>query len=827
MLGLVFGRGLTKKALEKETYRERFSDYLPYIAYDDENRLYLCQDNTIGFVWECSPLFFAGEKTYTSLEGILSNDYPQGSVLQFILHADDYIKPFVDAYKESKVRDSGIVRKATERFCEFLQSGRKGIEKNAGIPVRNYRLFVALKIPVAEKGDIDLREIYDLTKDRLEGAGLVPRDMPAGDLLALLRRLFNGVESEENYTQHDEMTPLNKQIIYGGTKIKKHFRKLQIGNTIAKCVTPKNFPREIDPLFINSLVGGWEGVTTDADQIRTPFMLTVSVVFEDLKGLLHTKCNLLLQQQAVGSFAPSIKRKQEEYLWAVDNLEKGIKFLRVIPTLWLFSKDEKKINESVSRVKRIWEGYGFIMQEDGGILPILLISALPLGLYNVGKNISKLDRDFIAQTKAIARILPVQADYSGTGITMPFIGRKGQITGIDIFSPYVNNHNAVISATTGAGKSFLVNYIVFNNYASGAAVRIIDIGGSYKKLVKMLGAKYIDVGSGDKKKICLNPFSFIREPKDDIPPIVEVVSRMVYTAEKRTPSQTEVTILKNAVLWAYQQKGNNAGIDDVYEYLNVFPKYAENFDFDCEDKKECAEDIKVQAHTLAFNIYDFTSDGMYGQYFNGEATFDISTDDLVVLELERLKTMPDLFEVVTLQVINAIASDLYLSKRDRPRFIIFDEAWQFLNDASALQRIIEEGYRKARKYHGSFTVVIQSDLDMLKFGGVGKVIFGNSEFKLKLESGDYEQARKDGILDYDDFTMRVLKSVKSNKPKYSEIFVDSKTLGMGVVRLCVDPYSYFVYTSEAKEYMEIEKIVETKGVSYAEAIEEMVKRSDN
>ncbi|RMG01674.1 MAG: conjugal transfer protein TraC, partial [Nitrospirae bacterium] len=138
--------------------------------------------------------------------------------------------------------------------------------------------------------------------------------------------------------------------------------------------------------------------------------------------------------------------------------------------------------------------------------------------------------------------------------------------------------------------------------------------------------------------------------------------------------------------------------------------------------------------------------------------------------------------------------------------------------------IIEEGYRKARKYHGSFTVVIQSDLDMLKFGGVGKVIYGNSEFKFKLESPDYEQARKEGILDYDDFTMRVLKSVKSNKPKYSEIFIDSKTLGMGVVRLCVDSYSYFVYTSEAKEYMEIERIVEQKGVSYAEAIEEMVSR---
>jgi conjugal transfer ATP-binding protein TraC len=37
-----------------------------------------------------------------------------------------------------------------------------------------------------------------------------------------------------------------------------------------------------------------------------------------------------------------------------------------------------------------------------------------------------------------------------------------------------------------------------------------------------------------------------------------------------------------------------------------------------------------------------------------------------VLELERLKAMPDLFNVVIMVVVNAVTQELYLSARDRP-----------------------------------------------------------------------------------------------------------------------------------------------------------------
>lgn len=820
---LIFGYGGMKKSeLAQMTYRKKFSDYLPWVAYDPDMKAYLNLDNTIGFMWECFPQCFAGEKTIKVLEGLLRINLPEGSIMQFILHADPYIDPYVEAYKELKTRDDSLVESVTNAFCDFLSESRNGVKNVAGILMRNYRLFVTIKVPQTKKNDVDIKDVYEVATELLRGAGLYPLDFSPNELLDWSRRFLNDTPSSNN-GHYNEDIPIRKQVIFSETEISKDNRKINIGKKVFRCTTPRSFPKEVNVIQVNQLFGGIYGIISDMDQIKTPFLYTLNIIFQNLKPFIHAKCNLVLQQQAVGSFAPSLMRKKDEYLWATDEVEKGTVFFRVIPTFWVYAENEEdtSANESITRVKRIWESQGFIMQEDRGILPILFISSLPFGLYNMDSNIDNLDRDFIAPIDTVATILSVQSDFSGGGRpVITFMGRKGQVIGIDIFDKGVNNHNIFVSAASGTGKSFFVNYLAFNYYASNAMVRIIDIGGSYKKMTKMFGAKYLDFN--EKANICLNPFTSITEPEHDLPAISPVIAQMVYSSENRFPTETEMTVIKNAIKWAYETEGTDAGIDTVYQYLNTFPKHAANFDFDCPDKQDCAADIKTLAHTLAFNIYEFTSDGMFGKFFKGRSNFDISKDEFVVLELEHLKPQKELFKVITMQVINAVTMDLYLSDRTRPKFIIFDEAWQFLGEGVHMKSVIEEGYRRARKYNGSFTIITQSILDLKQFGNVGDVIRGNSEFKFYLESADFEKARREKLIDYGDFEMDILKSVKSNKPKYSEIFMDTP-FGVGVARLVVDPYSYYIYTSDAREIAEIESMVDG-GMNYEEAAKEMVRK---
>jgi len=822
LFDIIFGSkgGMTRGELRDLTRRDRFSDYLPWIAHDEDSGAYHNVDGTQGFLWECSPLSFAGEKTFFTLEGLFRLGLPHGSVMQFILYADRYIDPYVQAYRKGKTRDLSIVHEASEKYAAFFEKGVDGMDIFLKTPLRNFRLFVTVKLPEEREANLHIKDLSNSILEILRGADLYPRPVSPRRLIDWMRRYFNDNPALNNDV-HDEEIPIRKQVIFSETIIEKSMDRMKVGSRFFRCTTVKHYPKEVDPLQTNEIFGGVWGVVSDANQITTPFLFTLNVVFHNLKSKLHTKCNLVLQQQGVGSFAPSLMRKKDEYMAAVDEVEKGTPFVRVIPILWVWGKDEKTVGESIVRAKRMWETQGYVMQEARGILPVLFLSALPFGLYDRGDNIDNLDRDFIAPCDTVAVTLPVQADFSGGGApSLLFIGRKGQPCCLDIFDRRANNHNVFVAASSGSGKSFLVNYLAYNYFASNALVRIVDIGGSYKKMTRLFGARFLDFS--EHSRVCMNPFTSVMEPASDLPVIASIVLQMVYSSTDIIPedtAETAMSLIKSAVKWAWKTEGPGASIDTVYEYLSAFPEYAEEFE-------SCGEaDIagfRSLARNLSFNLTEFTSGHLYGKWFNGTSDFNIADDEFVVLELEHLKPQKELFKVITLQVINAVTQDLYVSDRSRPRFIIFDEAWQFMKEGSSLKGVIEEGYRRARKYGGSFTVITQSILDLKQFGSVGDVIRSNSAFKFYLESSDFDRAKQEGLIEYGGFALRILKSVRSNKPKYSEIFMDTP-FGQGVARLAVDPFSYYLYTSDAAEIAEIESIVDNE-MSYGEAIKDMVKR---
>ncbi|TYO96789.1 conjugal transfer ATP-binding protein TraC [Geothermobacter ehrlichii] len=806
LVSLLFGDGgLRKSEMAAAVRRNRFSDYLPYVAYDPDSKTYLNSDDTLGMLWECVPLTFAGERAVLSMEGLLRVPFPKGAILQFILHADPHIDPILDAYKCTIRREGELFMAVAEALTEHFRRGAEGTWASGQV-LRNYRLFVAAKWPREAGRGVNLSEIHGMCNEALTGAGLAPRDVGPEELLDWLRRLLNDSPTG-NLRAYNDTIPIRKQAIFAETIIRRESDHVQVGRRQWRCLTPKTCPQEISPLTTNRLFGGVEGMASDADQVPSPFLYSLTVLLQDQKTLLHAKCNAIMIQQAAGSFVMSLARKKEEYVWATGETDRGKKFYRIIPILWVYDEPDR-CRRSLDRARRLWENQNFLMQEDRGILPILLVSSLPFGLYDIGRNVEQIDRHYITPADTIAVMVPNQGDFGGVGRPeMLFVGRKGQVATLDLFDPSATNHNAYLAATSGGGKSFLINYLATNYYAAGAKIRIIDIGFSYKKMTHLAGARFLDFS--DQTRICINPFTNIIEPEHDIPVIAPIVAQMVYSATDEEPTETEMSLLKNAVWWAWENEGNKAGIDHVHHYLAHFGEIART-----------NGEIAQAAEKLAFNITDFTSKGPYGRFFNGPSTFDIASDDFVVLELEHLEQKKELFKVVTLQIVNAVTKDLYLSNRQDPRFIIFDEAWKFLNRSDHLREVIEEGYRRARKFKGSFNIVTQSILDIKRFGPVGDVIWANSAFKFFLESGDFARAETEKLITYDPFTMNMLTGIRSRRKVYSEIFMDTPS-GCGVARLVVDPFSYYAYTSDADEIAEIESMVQG-GMSYVEAIRAMV-----
>ena len=127
-----------------------------------------------------------------------------------------------------------------------------------------------------------------------------------------------------------------------------------------------------------------------------------------------------------------------------------------------------------------------------------LLSTLPLGLDKVG-----LQRSL--STSALAATFP----FTGNDLTE----NRGLLYGINpaTRSPVVldrfglENYNAVVFATSGAGKSYLVKVELMRAHLSGIRAHVIDPEGEYATIVEALGGTVIAVQPGSA--VGLNAFS--------------------------------------------------------------------------------------------------------------------------------------------------------------------------------------------------------------------------------------------------------------------------------------------------------------------------------
>lgn len=789
--------------------RESFSRWLPYLAYDPEKRCYHNSDNTVGFVWECRPLTFVPENALDSLTGVLRQNYPRDVVMQFIQYPDDVLERQLEEYLALKVREDPVSREAARRYADHLRAGTKGMNKMRGLPVRDFRLFVAAK----SKTQLD-DSMVSMLEESLAQAGLGPRRMEAGVLLEWLRGIFNA-RQPSNPRAYCTGRYLRSQIIEADSVV-EHAAPgvLRLGGSYGACLTPKSLPgRPFDTLRMNRLLGGYMGTEDDGKQMLHRYIWTTTVFFHAKAADIKGDANLLTMQRAGGSIAKAIGRRVEELDWVLDDLE-NTPYVNIIMSMWVFGQDIEDLNRGVAKARNLWEAEDFVMQRETarGILQAMLLVALPFGLYMDSGNLTTIDRDFKVSAKAAATLLPVQGDFAGRmKPILPYIGRKGQLIGIDVFDKGANNYNLLVCADSGAGKSFQTNFLVNNYYGAGALIRCTDIGYSYEKQCHILKGRFIDVGD-PSNKVVINPFLSLGGDEEDKAGNRQATANILLMMAFATTgvaglSETHNTLMKDAVDFALERDGGELGVDHAYEYLSNYPKFC---------KEGALEGARERAHEMAFNLRDFCSKGVFGNLFNGKATFDISSDQFVVMELERLQNNPALFGVVSMQCMNAVTQDLYLSDRSTQRFMLFDEAWKYFGSSPLIAGIIYEGYRRARKYTGSTGIVTQSLLDLEKFGPAGEVIKANSAFKFLLESQDYEAAVKRGIIDYQGLLLELAKSVRNRKPLYSEILFITP-YGAGIGRLCVDNWTYWMSTSSGDDFARYKQVV-AKGHNPLEAL---------
>jgi len=142
----------TIKVARQLLQRESFSELIPYLAYDDESKVYALDDG-IGFCLECTPMRIAGSDTVATLRGIFeSSAIPSNTCIQIMLLSTSDIKHDLDQYV--MLRE---IRNGNDLFTDFckkrrdfyLEGTKKSILTGFDYRFRNFRLIVSVKLPVA------------------------------------------------------------------------------------------------------------------------------------------------------------------------------------------------------------------------------------------------------------------------------------------------------------------------------------------------------------------------------------------------------------------------------------------------------------------------------------------------------------------------------------------------------------------------------------------------------------------------------------------------------------------------------------------------------
>ena len=403
---------MPRGGVQRFAARERFSDYLPWTWYDQQNHVYLTQDDHYGYVLETTPLPFAGQQAERTIKGLMTIAFPKGTVVTYQLIADPCIDPILERYAATKVRQDPIVQNHVRSLCEHLKRCQPGTEQTNGVPLRNYRNIISVKSPEPLPEDLLSSMLESLGTF---GARFWTPDGPAG-MLEFHRRLFSRLD-EPNSGVWNPDREIRKQVIDPGYPIEFACgdpRTVRIGAQYARCITPQALPSETDLMRMNKILGGYAGPSDDPNQINGSFIYSVSIIYDDVKSALATKANIVTSQKATGTIAAAIAKQCEEMMWATDKI-RDTPFVRVLPTLWVFGSTPDQARDAASRVKRLWEGANFAVQQESHLTRVLLPASLPLGMISKKQDLTLIDRDYMMPVDAAANFVPLQADFRGAG----------------------------------------------------------------------------------------------------------------------------------------------------------------------------------------------------------------------------------------------------------------------------------------------------------------------------------------------------------------------------------------------------------------------------
>src|ERR1700693_5025740 len=325
---------------------------------------------------------------------------------------------------------------------------------------------------------------------------------------------------------------------------------------------------------------------------------------------------------------------------------------------------------------------------------------------------------------------------------------------------YRDAAHTMILGRTGAGKSFLLNFLITNLQKYDPHTFIFDLGGSFESLTQLFGGSYVRVGL-ESEDFKINPFSLppTKENLDFLALFLKVLLQGTRVGELDPSIERDL----------FHQVENLYAVDPALRTLGVL--------------------ANTLGHDISSRLAKWTRGGQFGFLFdNAEDT--ISFSRFQCFDLQRMSQYPELLEPLLFYILhraNAVIADRQITSVFKAFFI--DEAWVFLKNP-AIQRYVVEALKTWRKHNAAMILSTQSR-DELKRSDILDVIIESCATKIFLANPDMDRDlyRRQFHLNENEVEL-----ISGLIPK-QQFLIKTPELAK-IANLNVDPKSYWLYTND-------------------------------
>ena len=447
----------------------------------------------------------------------------------------------------------------------------------------------------------------------------------------------------------------------------------------------------------------------------------------------------------------------------------------------------------------------------------------------------------VMRSSRASRLFPLWGNWRGSQgalIVLPSLWNR-ELIGLDLYDSNIAP-NVLISGVSGAGKSYLLCYLITTlnrgNFSTSLDGRIIEkkpitfifdkgMAGQpcgFEKLAQLFGGRIYE--ASPSKAPAMNflarlgstpPDNKHEDYKDLVDMCADIICDMA-TEGSKIPDRLERVAINDSVIEAHRIYRSSAMkreliLSDVISVLRA-PKRVE------EDAESAS-----RRHKLALLTSDYHSDGTFARFFDRPGALTLK-ERFIVFDLKALNRNPDLQRVflkIAMLWADSVMNDQ--SEMDSRKILVFDEAHDLIGKTSA--NTIETAFRLYRKRKGIVIAASQSGEDFY-VGSGGQAIVQNSAHKIFLRQDPSKFHFTAQAFNLNQQQSDVILRLKTIKGLESQFYLLSD---IGEVALClpVEAAFYWVSTNNGDDNRYFTELLKECDNNFYVALDKAIRQAPN